>query len=184
MSRPAPDAHDSPRGAAAQPSRDEVINKILIEIYGYHRQELRDSELLMWHRKLASFSLTSIGAAFDLHIDRSPYLPRFNEILSLIEPRSKALVFVDLELNVVRVGSYGTPVFAQPETAHVVECLGGWAKVCLEMPHPSDRVALEAYRKRVEALYEPASNLYQMRERERLIGAGSQYALETDRPHG
>jgi hypothetical protein len=168
----------------AQEARLEAIDIMLVEVYGYYRQELRDTEVLMWHRKLAGHSVEVIAAAFDIHTSRSGYCPRFSDILDVIAPRSKALLFEDLHHNVVRRGPYRAPVFDLPETREIVERLGGWQTVCEEMPLPSDRNAYDAYRKRVDALYDPAFIHHAMRERAVLTQAGALPAIETDQPHG
>ena len=148
-------------GALAE-DRFDRINAMLVEVYGYYRQEIRETEILMWHKALQPFSVEEISAAFYVHIDRSEFLPRISSIKLLIAPRSKALVFEELQRNVMHVGPYGTPVFRQAETASVVLLLGGWTTVCSEMPHPSMSHAWDAYRKRADELYESASVSLQM----------------------
>jgi hypothetical protein len=163
--------------------RFDRINAMLMEVYGYYRQEIRETEILMWHKALQPFSLEEISAAFHVHIDRSDFLPRISSIKLLIAPRSKALVFEELQRNVMKVGPYGTPAFRQAETEPVVLLLGGWMTVCSEMPHPSMSHAWDAYRKRVEELYEPATVALQMQAQMALGHTTPAVTYEAPQPH-
>ncbi|WP_321820932.1 MULTISPECIES: hypothetical protein [unclassified Burkholderia] len=151
------------RDALTEEARFQSINAVLVEVYGIYRQELRDFEIMLWHAKLASFSIEDIAAAFDVHSDRSGFCPRFNDILRLLAPKSSALVFEELQREVMQRGPWRTPRFQQAETQEIVARLGGWQSVCSEMPLPANAAAFESYRRRVEALYEPVSTQLAMR---------------------
>ena len=109
----------------------------LVDYYGGH--DFGKTGLATYDRLLRHLSGDELRQAAELHMARSPYFPKANELLeAAAELRTKWSIFPDAGeawaevcAEMQRAGHMGQPRFASPLTAEVVQRIGGWRQVCL-----------------------------------------------------
>lgn len=140
--------------------------------YPKNAHEMLAAMARMYNYDLTSFeSMLWVGEIFDIYNDkdvifalkyhmengtRSRFMPKYGEIKQLLEVHDDTLQ--EIRLLVSRYGSYSPPPVNEttPLVLATIEQLGGWVKVCAEMPDASDSASFSQYIKRAESACQAA----------------------------
>lgn len=134
---------------------------MLAEMASMYRYELTDFESMMWEAQV--FSQHSDDVVMRALLDHmetpgkdAQFMPHYGKIKNKLEP---VLGFLEIE-SAVRTGSpYKVPDIHDPVVVEAIQCMGGWAKVCSEMPDARERpIDYDRYLKRFEVALVAARN--------------------------
>lgn len=140
----------------ASPAQILLVEVIQASV-GDHR--LSSLEREMWNELITRFGDQAIIDYLRRHVSMSKYAPHVSEALEFLgASNSAASALLVLQREVQRVGSWQSPKFDDPAVAHAVSIMGGWEKVCQDLPDPSDRFAYGAFQERFEVALKAAQS--------------------------
>lgn len=135
--------------------------------YPTNAPEMLSAMARMYNYDLSDFeSMLWMGEVFDVYPDKdiilalkhymengdqSRFMPKYGDIKKLLETQDDTIQ--QLNLLVTRYGSYSTPPPEEisPLLLATIEQLGGWVKVCAEMPDSANGMQFSQYLKRAES---------------------------------
>lgn len=157
----------------------EMLNA-MCGMYGYTLSRL---EAAMWTLQvLHVYSDEQIIRACIAHMESPPpasnFMPKYGAIKSLIAPPPS---FLHLERAVRQYGPYATPAIDDPVIVEAINQLGGWERVCAEMPDSSTQtIDFNQYMRRAETALVAARRRVSVEgaQPQRVLGAVDRARLE------
>lgn len=134
----------------------------LNEVMSYYRVKLTPFATEAWVACMEKFGARVVKDFLLQHMMTSKWPPTFEELHSAVGAFGGAdWAFERVACEVKRVGPYRAPDFGDaPEITYAIAEMGGWAKLCAEMPAPEqDRFGYEALQKRFALHYQSAKGL-------------------------
>ncbi len=134
----------------------------LNEVMSYYRVKLTPFATEAWVACMDKFGAITVKDFLLQHMMTSKWPPTFEELHTAVGVLGGAdWAFERVACEVKRVGPYHAPDFSDaPELAFAVAEMGGWTKLCAEMPAPEqDRFGYEALQKRFALHYQAAKGL-------------------------
>lgn len=142
---------------SAPPAPSKAM-KALNEVMGYYAREMTELEAVGWIKLIGDFGDDAITRFLLTHMESSPFAPKLNEAIKMLDPgrRDSTSAYEELYRAVKSCGPYIAPEFKDPALAGAVILLGGWAQVNEQMPDSPGSFEDTAYRKRFDAMYSQA----------------------------
>lgn len=114
-----------------QSAKDMIV--AMTRIYGY---EMSQFEAALWASQILDvYDEAQIVKACIAHMEgpapERNFMPKYGTIKSLIDVEPS---FVQIERLVLEYGPYNTPDVGCPVIAEAISLLGGWERVCAELP--------------------------------------------------
>lgn len=127
--------------------------EMLIEIARICKHDLSDFEALMWTTQIfecypPEVVMRALRAHMESGTNDANFMPKYGAIKARLEP---VRGFVEIE-HAVRTGNpYVAQQFNDPVLIQAIHQMGGWERVCAEMPDPRERpIDFSQYVKRFE----------------------------------
>lgn len=139
--------------------------ELLAEMARMYNYNLSDFEAMMWAAQVfdvypPDVVMRALIAHMESGTQDANFMPRYGAIKAKLEP---VRGFKELEQAVRLTGPYSTPKIKDPILLAAIEQLGGWVRVCTEMPDPIARpIDFERYVKRAETALQLAKTQVQV----------------------
>lgn len=166
--------------AAGAPSLPQNPAEMLAAMANMYRYEMPDLEAVLWVNQVFNvYPPKAVMRALLAHMEAgtadSNFMPKYGAIKKRLEPTRG---FVDI----VHAVSHGSPYVApesikDPVLIQAIHEMGGWGKVCAEMPDGRERpIDFDRYMKRFDAAITAATAAIQVRgaKPQPLIGISQQ----------
>lgn len=134
---------------------------LLAEMARLYRYDLSEFEATLWVTQVFNrYPSEAVMRALLAHMGSggrdSAFMPKFGDILARLAPPLDVSSIVDA---VKRFGPYKVPAITDPTLRLAIEKMGGWVRVCSEMPDSSTRsIDFDRYMKRLDAALAQARN--------------------------
>lgn len=116
--------------------------------------EPSDMEIAMWEDLAARFGDDALIRFARHHIQVTKFAPHISDALKFLSGATDAPhAMLALTREVRCTGPWESPRFDDAAVGVAVDYLGGWERVCSELPDPSDRFSYDAFFKRFETAY-------------------------------
>lgn len=139
---------------SSQSPYPQSASEMLAAMARMYNYDLSSFESILWSAEVLDiYDDREIMLAFKYYMEngeQSRFMPKYGEIKRLLEEKEDVTQKL---LNLVsRYGSYSPPSPKHTSTLLLatIEHLGGWAKVCSEMPDSSNELSFAQYVKRTE----------------------------------
>jgi hypothetical protein len=139
--------------------------ELLAQMARMYKYELSDFEALLWTAQVFSvYPAQAVMRALMAHMESGThdanFMPRHGAIKAKLEP---VVGFKEIEQAIKQVGPYQLPNITDPVLLTAIEQMGGWARVCNELPDPVVRpIDFDRYVKRFEVAILAAKNQVQV----------------------
>lgn len=127
--------------------------EMLAHMANIYRYEISDFEAVLWQTQVINrYPNEAVMRALLAHMESgtndSNFMPKYGAIKARLEPIAG---FTQVHEAVRKFGPYQVPEISDPVLLSAIDQMGGWAKVCEEMPDPVGRaVDFDRYMKRFE----------------------------------
>lgn len=135
--------------------------ELLAEMASLYKYNMSDFEAMLWAAQVFEcYPPEAVMRALIAHMESGTndanFMPKYGAIKARLEP---VRGFKEIESAVRITGPYAVPDIKDPVVLAAINELGGWARVCSEMPDPTVRpIDFDRYVKRVEAALQAARN--------------------------
>jgi len=128
---------------------------MLKEVFEARSYQASDFEISLFSGLFERHSPAAVRRALQQHVMTSPFAPKVDELAAMLEPEnnmSPEAVFEALREAVRRFGPYQKPVGLSDVHLRLIELLGGWDAVNLQLPDSVDTYAVKTYKDRMGPL--------------------------------
>lgn len=141
----------------ANPGDTQEQRTVLKEVMGAYRYEVTEFEAGVWLNIIDAVPKDRFIGFLRFHFQSSPFAPKPSDASKFLDPSiNPDAAFQTLASAVSRVGPYEDPCIADPVLRQAVHLLGGWAVVNEQMPAPSEKYEMRAFRERFNTCFTSA----------------------------